>query len=108
MTASVGEAALSWQLAAAAIPAPVAEHRFHPRRRWRFDFAWPDRLVAVEVEGGTFSGGRHSRGRGFAADAEKYSEAAIAGWLVIRVTTDMVLDGRALALVERALASRQP
>lgn len=34
-------------------PEFVREHRFHPTRRWRFDFAWPDEKVALEVEGGT-------------------------------------------------------
>lgn len=89
------------------MPEPVREYRFHPKRKWRFDFAWPARLVAVEVEGGTFSGGRHSRGKGFEADCEKYAEAAILGWRVLRVTTAMVNDGRALALIERAMPERK-
>lgn len=100
------EAALSWQLRAAEFPGHVTEHRFHPTRRWRFDLAWPEYKVAAEVEGGTFVAGRHNRGRGFEADCEKYSEAAIAGWLVVRATSDMVGDGRALALIDRALAAR--
>ena len=58
------------------------------------------------MEGGTFSGGRHSRGRGFEADAEKYAEAAILGWRVLRVTTAMVNDGRALDLIERAMTAQ--
>jgi len=94
---------IRWQ---AMVPEPVREYRFHPKRKWRFDFAWPARLVAVEVEGGTFSGGRHSRGRGFEADAEKYAEAAILGWRVLRVTTAMVNDGRALDLIERAMTAQ--
>jgi very-short-patch-repair endonuclease len=88
------------------VPEPVREYRFHPKRKWRFDFAWPARLVAVEVEGGTFSGGRHSRGKGFEADCEKYAEAAILGWRVLRVTTAMVNDGRALDLIERAMTAQ--
>ena len=82
----------------------MREYEFHPSRRFRFDFAWPDAKVAVEIEGGTYSAGRHSRGPGFEADCEKYAEAAILGWRVLRVTTAMVIDGRAIALLERALA----
>ena len=87
---------------AANVPKPEREYRFDPSRRWRFDFAWPPQKLAVEIEGGTFSGGRHTRGSGFEADAEKYAEAVLAGWRVLRVSTAMVTDGRALRLVERA------
>lgn len=100
------ERSLVTQIVWLGLPEPSREFRFHDTRRWRFDLAWPDRKVACEVEGGTFVDGRHSRGRGFESDAEKYSEAAILGWLVVRATGDMVEDGRALALVERALAAR--
>jgi very-short-patch-repair endonuclease len=68
----------------------AAEHMFHPERRWRFDFAWPSLKVAVEVEGGTWSGGRHTRGAGFEADAEKYNAAAELGWVVLRYTGGMI------------------
>ena len=100
---SDGELALAWQLHAAKLGGFALEHRFAPPRRWRFDFAWPDRKVAVEVEGGTFIAGRHSNGAGFEADCVKYAEAALMGWLVLRVTPHMIEDGRALALIERAL-----
>lgn len=106
MRTSVPELALATQIGWAQVPLPTTEHRFDLARRWRFDFAWPELKVAAEVEGGTFTAGRHSRGRGFEADCEKYSEAAIAGWLVVRVTSDMVKDGRALGLIERAIAAR--
>lgn len=66
------------------IPMPVREHRFHATRKWRFDFAWPDKLVALEVEGGVWSQGRHTRGSGFIADMEKYNTAASLWWLVLR------------------------
>jgi len=101
------EAAMLHAIHAARLPEPVAEYRFHETRRWRFDFAWPALRVALECEGGTWSGGRHTRGDGFERDAEKYSEAAIQGWLVVRVTGAQVEDGRALETLERALAARQ-
>jgi hypothetical protein len=52
-------------IAAAGLPAPVREHRFAPPRRWRFEYAWPAHRLALEVEGGTWTGGRHVRGRGY-------------------------------------------
>lgn len=87
-------------------PGAVAEYRFHARRRWRFDFAWVERLVALEVEGGAWTRGRHTRGAGYVADLEKYSEAAIAGWCVVRCTPDELENGVAMDGVTRALAAR--
>lgn len=101
---SDGERSMLTQIGWSGLPTPHVEYPFHPSRKWRFDLAWPSSKVAVEVEGGTFIAGRHSRGRSFEADCEKYAEAAIAGWRVLRVTTDMVDDGRALGFVQRALA----
>lgn len=89
------------------LPAPVLEYRFHPKRQWRFDFAWPDQRVALESEGGAWSGGRHTRGAGFAADCEKYSEAAILGWCVLRVLSDQLASADTAALVKRALDARK-
>ena len=101
---SDAEAALEWQMKVADIPTWAAEFTFAQPRRWRFDFAWPREHLAVEVEGGVWIRGHHSSGAGFAADCEKYNEAALLGWRVLRVTPEMVLDGRALAWIERALA----
>ena len=67
------------------IPAPMVEHQFAPPRRWRFDFCWPEAMVAVEIEGGVYMRGRHQSGDGFLKDAEKYEAAMMAGWLVYRV-----------------------
>lgn len=75
---------------------PVREHRFC-ERKWRFDFAWTDKKIAVEVEGGTnFGKSRHSKGEGFERDAAKYNRAAREGWIVLRYSTRMVMDGRAI------------
>ena len=86
------------------LPNPVTEHRFHKERKWRFDFAWPVSKIAVEVEGGTWSKGRHTRGAGFANDCEKYNSATLLGWRVYRFTSDMIDDGRAYAMLERVFA----
>lgn len=67
---------------------PVTEHTFAPPRKWRFDFAFLDEKVAVEIEGGHWSGGRHTRGSGFAKDAEKYNRATELSWAVLRYTGD--------------------
>ena len=76
------------------------------RKAWyRFDFAWADLKIALEVEGGTWQTSRHTTGSGFEKDCEKYNEAACAGWTVLRVTGSMVQDGRALEYVQRALAA---
>ena len=85
------------------LPAPVKEHRFHPVRRWRFDFAWPERLFAVEVDGAIFVRGRHTRGVGVEKDFEKMAEAMLSGWRVLRVSTGQVRNGTALTWVQRAM-----
>jgi hypothetical protein len=90
-------------ITAAGLPAPVKEFRFAPPRRWRFDLAWPSLRIALEIEGGVWAHGRHVRGKGYERDAEKYNAATLAGWRVLRVTRDMIRDGRALALLESAL-----
>lgn len=84
----------------------VRELRFHPVRKWRFDLAQSGMRLAVEVEGGVWRNGAHSRGKGFTEDCEKYAEALILGWSVLRVTTDQVKSGQALQWIERAMSGR--
>ena len=79
------------------------EVRFHPPRRWRFDFAIPDLKIAIECEGGIYSNGRHVRGKGFENDCEKYNQAVLDGWRVLRFTGRMVKSGEALQTIERAV-----
>jgi len=94
---------LPMQFKVAKVPEPVTEYKFHPSRRWRFDYAWPEKSLALEVDGGGFVGGRHSRGTGIEKDCEKFNEAAVLGWTVLRVTPRQVSDGRALAWVQEIL-----
>jgi len=95
---------LLFQIKACRLPAPEREYVFAKPRKWRFDFAWPAMLVAVECEGAVWTGGRHVTGQGFTADCEKYNTAALRGWVVLRVTDAHVKSGQALAWIERALA----
>lgn len=64
---------------------PVREHQFHPKRKWRFDFAYPDLMIAIEIEGGIWTQGRHITPQGFMRDIEKYNAAAELGWRVFRI-----------------------
>jgi hypothetical protein len=95
---SVGEETFALQCKAYNLK-PVREYKFC-ERGWRFDFAWPDIQLAVEVEGGTRYGrSRHSTGVGFEQDADKYNRAAREGWMVLRYTTRMVNTGQAIVEV---------
>lgn len=96
------------QIQALGLPTPVAEHPFHPTRGYRFDLAWPDLMVALEVEGGTRlkGGGRHNRHDGYSEDCRKYTAAQVLGWLVVRATTEMVESGEAVAMLASALKAR--
>ena len=62
------------------------EHVFYPGRKWRIDFAIVDIKIGIEIEGGVWSGGRHTRGKGFIDDVEKYNAAATLGWVILRFT----------------------
>jgi very-short-patch-repair endonuclease len=76
------------------------EFRFHPVRKWRADFAHLPSRTLIEIEGGIYINGRHNRGAGFAADLEKYLEAALDGWRVVRLGPDSLTGDS----VERLIA----
>ena len=100
MSKSAIEEALAFQLRTAGVPFE-REVRFHPPRKWRLDFVI-DGTLAVEVEGGVYTNGRHTRGKGFTDDCEKYAEAVISGLTVMRVTGAQVNSGEALGWILRA------
>ena len=62
----------------------VEEYRFHPTRRWRIDFAFPDIKLAIEKEGAVWVGGRHIHPSGFIKDMEKYDALTEMGWRLLR------------------------
>ena len=81
----------------------VRELKFHPVRRWRFDYAIPEHKIAVEVEGGVWTQGRHTRPRGFLGDMDKYNTATALGWRVLRVTPDTLTTRATLDLIRRTI-----
>lgn len=103
MTASALEDKLLWLIKYEGIALPQREYRFAPPRKWRFDFAWPDKGVAVEVEGGVYVRGRHQRPKGFENDCEKYNEACLRGWRVLRFTDKHIKSGVAIKQIMTAL-----
>lgn len=99
---SVGEAEMMLQLRANKI-AYKPEFKFAEHRRWKADFLILGTRILIEVEGGTWSGGRHTRGKGYENDCEKYSWAAANGWTVLRFTTGQVNSGDAVKVVLEAI-----
>ncbi|MFI9459844.1 DUF559 domain-containing protein [Acinetobacter sp. NPDC052428] len=77
------------------------EFKFHPDRKWRADFHLVDKKILVEVEGAIWSGGRHTRGKGYIGDMEKYNAATMMGFQVIRFSTDQVKSGHAIQQIEK-------
>lgn len=71
----------------------VKEYKFHPKRKWRFDYAIIDKKIAIEIEGGIWSKGRHINPKGFLNDCEKYNEATMLGWQLLRIPTDYFKNG---------------
>lgn len=114
MTQSQLEAMLDWQMQAmlSAYPdtRPYRIHRefmFARPRRWRADFAFPELRIFIEVEGGIWVRGRHTRGAGFIKDCEKYNAAALNGFIVLRFTREHIVSGYAIRTVEKAILSRR-
>ena len=95
---------LEFQLKSAKITGFTREYKFHPKRRWRLDFAWVDKKIGVEVEGGIWlprSG--HNTGVGISRDVEKGNALTLLGWKLIRVTGKMIKNGEALNIIESIL-----
>jgi len=115
------EEALAFQIRAVKLPEPEREYRFAAiatggtgagvRQRvkgaglkdWRFDFAWPDLMIAAEVEGGAWVGGRHTRGEGFLADLRKYEAAQRMGWTIYRTAGELIKSGNAVTTIKHLI-----
>ena len=82
--------AFEWICKANKIELDETEHRFHPPRRWRADYAWPKKKLIVELEGGVFTNGRHVRPLGFIGDCDKYNQMSLDGWTLLRYTVEHI------------------
>ncbi len=100
---SLLESALLFQIRAVKLPEPERELKFCPQRRFRFDFAWKQESLAVEVDGGHWIRGRHARGSGIDLDCEKGALALLMGWRVLHVTSTHINSGEAIQWIEKLL-----
>lgn len=117
------EAALALQIRACKLPEPEPEYRFGAMaaggpgkglrarlaevglKDWRFDFAWPELMLAVEVEGGGWIKGRHNTGTGFLEDLKKYGAAQRLGWTIYRTAGELIASGEAVKTIEQLIAN---
>jgi hypothetical protein len=90
-----------WKIAG--LPRPQCEACFHPRRKWRIDYFWPEFRLAVEIEGGVFIKGRHVTGVGSVSDMEKYNFLTLYGLRLLRFTPRQVKSGYATAFIQAFL-----
>ena len=97
---SIGESTLANQLSALKIGFEQ-EFKFHPKRKWRADFHLVEKRILIEVEGGIWSNGRHTRGKGYIGDMEKYNAAVVMGYQVLRFSTEQVKSGLAVRQIEQ-------
>lgn len=118
------ERTLAFHIRARKLPKPEREYRFAAeasggtgtgvRKRlkdaglkdWRFDFAWPDLMLAVEVEGGGWANGRHNRGKGFHEDLKKYQEAQRLGWTIYRTAGELIKNGEAVQTIKELILAK--
>jgi very-short-patch-repair endonuclease len=78
------------------LPRPVMQHKFHPSRKWRWDFCWPEEKLAVEIQGGSFVAGGHNRAPQQQKDYEKQRAAVALGWRVLPYNTIDMKDPEAV------------
>lgn len=97
------EMLLYTRLERAGLPLGEGQCRIVPGRQFVWDRCWRNQRVAVEVQGGIWINGAHSRGSGVERDSIKQSMAAALGWRVLPITKSMIEDGTAVALIAQAL-----
>lgn len=81
----------------------IEEFMFHSERKWRFDFCIPKLMIAIEIEGGIWGYGGHSRGKGFVEDMEKYNEATAMGWRILRTRPSQCCMMEMIDLLKRTI-----
>lgn len=87
---------------ASGLPAPIPEYKFHATRKWRIDYYFEinGKRIALEVEGGVWTGGRHTTGKGFMGDMEKYNAISAAGIVLLRTTPDRLMTIETINLIK--------
>lgn len=83
------------------------EFQFYAKRKWRFDYAIPEYKIAIEVEGGVWTRGRHTRGAGFMGDMTKYNAAAVFGWRLLRVVPSTLMTDKTLGLIRACIENQK-
>ncbi len=96
----MGESVLTQHLRAYRIKF-IQEYQFNPDRKWKADFHLIGTKILIEVEGGIWSNGRHTRGKGYLGDMEKYNSAQELGYSVYRYSTEQVKSGKAIEEIKR-------
>lgn len=97
------ERALAFQIRAKGLPEPQTEFLAIPGRKFRFDFAYPDQRLLVEVQGSIWKKGGHNTGTGMLRDMEKNNLAILNGWSILYVAEDHITCGQALQWITSAL-----
>ena len=83
-----------------------SEFKFHPTRKWRFDYCQTESQTAIEVEGGIFANGRHTRGVGYQKDMEKYNAAIEQGFAVLRFTPQQMKKVSSYEFIKKVVEDR--
>lgn len=100
---TLGQTSFAAICLASGLPEPVPEYQFAPPRLWRMDFAWVEQRLCLEIQGGLFTQGRHTRGAALLREYEKLNAACCKGWRVLLATPEQVSNGAILATVVAAL-----
>lgn len=80
----------------------VSEYKFHDTRKWRFDFASLEHKIAIECDGAVWSNGRHTRGSGYVGDMEKFNQAALYGFRVLKFQPKEMLTKNTAEIIKKA------
>ena len=83
-------------------PVPVPEYPFAKalKRRHRFDAAWVELKLGLDIQGQIWKKGGHTTGGGISKDCEKYCLAATLGWRVMPMTYPQFNGGQAYGWLE--------
>lgn len=100
---SLRTAAFLARLAQEGLPLPAQEFRFYAPRLWRADFCWPNERLILEVQGGIFVNGRHSRGAALLREWDKLNTAAGLGFRVIYTQPADLLSVATIVFIRAAL-----